>query len=1088
MEKIITVLLTVILNFCLCSGLLSNELRFRQFSTKDGFPLKDVNIAMEDKQGYMWFGTYDGVLRFDGTDFKSYMFKADDTTSLGHNNISEIFVDNDGDIFIGGEGFLCLYNKTTDDFTRIKTDYFKNTFVNAMVQTDEGTIYLATYTGLFIFNKETLSLKQLPVHIPIWEMYLKDSILYLGTQYNGLLKWSVETNTVIETISSETNKVFSEKTSIIFGFAEDSKNNLWFSGNKGGLYKYNLVSGELEKINVYIDKTVIVEDLHAIYIDSSDRVWLANINNGLIVYNPDNERFEHYTYDKPEKLSITSNSIWGFYEDSRGTVWVSTHFGGVCYLNNSDNAVEYVYREVTNPSSLGHNVVSSFGQDKSGGLWVGTDGGGLFFRNDDGSFEPFNSTHGLHSNAITQIDQDAEGDFWISQWQGGVQEFDPNQRKLKKSFRYNPDSPLNLGSEVKGVFCDKKNRIWMFAHFEPLQIYDQDKDVLFTQLSPGKFPPALFEIDYCRNADEDASGNIWITSSNGLYRYSDRFSVKHYINIPDDSTSLVANTALNVYNDSKNRTWVITPEGLELYNPETEGFIHISALYNFPKLFYSLIEDEKGRIWFTSKAGLGYFIPESMEILFFDRNVLITGDDFITRSDFLMDDGSVLLGSTDGYIKLFPNELKPDSSSFNTVLTELQLFNEPEHFKNENSILKQSLETTSEITLQHNQSVLSIRYSALFYTARDQVEYAYFLEGFDKNWNHIGADKKATYTNLPPGEYIFKVKAKNIEGVWSSEKELKISVLPPWWSTWWFRLIYIMALIMIVVGVYLYKINQQKKLNKTLTRLVEKRTEELTQANQSLGLKNEKLKSQNETISAQSAKLDELNRTKDKFFSIIAHDLKNPMHTILGFSDLLLKRFDSLSDEKKMVFISSISDSSQNLFTLMDNLLEWSRSQLKSRKLEPVVFDVYSSIHETLKAIQEKAQLKEIEVRLNIPNGIEIYADKNMFETVIRNLLTNSFKFTKKGGMVAVKVKTKDSFASIVISDTGVGMDKDQLDALFKIEENRSTVGTNREKGTGLGLILCKDFVDQNKGTIRVSSRKGKGTSFTVDIPLNHII
>lgn len=1060
----------------------SQQYRFRPFSTKQGFPSKDVNLAIQDYKGFMWFGTYKGVLRYDGTDFHQYIYKIDDTTSIGDNNISEIYEDSNKDIYIGGESFLCKYNKEQDNFIRFNTKHLQGTFVNAIVESNTNTLYLATYNGLFIIDRQKHELSELSVQLPIWDMWIKDSLLFLGTQYNGLIIMSTNTNKIIKRINHQNTPKYSESTSIIYDFAEDQQGNVWFSGSHGGLYSITIPMFSLKKHEVIINNKPSKENLHTLYIGHDNEIITAFINNGIAILNPKTKNWTHYTSAKPEKLSITSNSIRDIYEDKNGTVWFSTHFGGVCYYNIRDNAIKYYYRQVTDKHSIGHDIVSSFIEDKNRSLWIATDGGGLYLQKHNNHFEPFNSEHGLNTNAITDIEKDASGYLWISEWLGGVQSIDPVHKNIVNSFLYNKDSSINFGSEVKGIFCDSYNRLWIFSHFRPLSIYDITNNRTYTKKSPGTYPPALFDIKYSISGTEDTLGNIWISSSDGLYKYSDPVSVKFYSTTLGDTNSLISTPANHVYCDSKNNVWVLTPEALELYNATTDGFINISQTYNFPKLFYSIIEDDNKLLWFTSPQGIGYFNSESYSITFFDRNLPISGDDYISRSGYKKQNGHILFGSTNGFIELDPNLLYTDTSSFNIEITDIQLFNKSIDHHIQNSILQKSILQTDSITLHHMHNVFSIKYSSLYYIGQDQISYAYRLVGFDENWNYVNQEKKATYTNLPAGEYRFEVKAQNIEGIWSTPRILHISVLPPWWNTWWFRSLYISALICTIIIIFLNRINYQKRLNKRLAELVDIRTNELKTANKDLERKNKELRSQNDIINSQKKQLDELNKTKDKFFSIVAHDLKNPMHSLIGFTDLLLTKYANLKEEKKLIFIKTINKSSKHLYELMVNLLDWSRAQSRSLQVTPDLVFLSEIVTETILPLRSNINEKNITLHINIPNDITAYIDPNMLETVIRNLLSNAIKFSNKGGNIYINSLLGNDYVELSIKDEGVGIPEKKLKNLFTIGKIRSSTGTEQEKGTGLGLILSKEFIELNNGSITAHSTE-KGTEFIIKIP-----
>jgi signal transduction histidine kinase/ligand-binding sensor domain-containing protein len=1071
--------------FCAASwsAAFASDLRFRQFSTRQGFPSKDVNVTIQDSDGYMWFGTYNGLYRYDGTDFFLYVHSAADAASLPSNNISSLYVCASGQLYVGGAGFFCMYNKKADNFTRFDNTFLKGAYTNSIAQSGAGDIFLGTYKGLY--KADTVSFKLLPTTIQahVWDIHIKDSLIYLATQNNGIIAICQYSNKIISHISSETYTAFLPSSSSVYSFAEDEDGLLWFSCSSGGLYSYCSDSDSLQRQVVLHNGQESVHNIHAVYAGHGGKIFAASINNGLSVYCRITGLWQHYTAEFPEKLSITSNSIREIYCDNSGTLWFSTHFGGVCFLRIQDSGIDYFYRSAVNEGSLGHNIVSSFAESPDGVLWVGTDGGGLYKHAPCGGFSKIGKKQGLRSEAVTSLSADNEGHLWVSQWLGGVQRFSFATESFSQQLLFGAERQKTRESEIKGILADSKGRVWMFPHFLQPHIYDTETAIMFSAANKGKFPPEIFTIDYGVMAAEEQGGNIWIAAAHGLFKYSGQFKLAGFYNSQADTASIPMAAITNVFIDPENRVWIATSEGLELYDRETGGFKHISRLPGFPKIFYGLQQDTLGRIWFTSQQGLGMFDPGTWDIWFFDRNIGLAGDDFISRSQFRRRDGTLLFGSTDGFIAIRPWQINPDTAKFNVAITELQLFNEPVCHITKPDILSMPISSTDTIILPHRYSVFSIRFSALQYAAYGNMSYSYMLEGFDQSWNHIRREQKATYTNLPPGTYTFTAKASTPEGAVGQSRKIAIIILPPWWDTWWFRTVYISLLVCAAAALFIRKIQQEKMLNKELSALVDERTSELTAANADLQSKNEELRTQNDIITVQREELGRLNKTKDKFFSIIAHDLKNPMHTLLGFSDILLKRFDTLSEDKKLQFVDAISRSSQSLFALMVNLLDWARSQSKSMDVNPERILLASAADEAIKLLSHNAASKNIIVNASLHEQTAVYADRNMFATILRNLLSNAIKFTAEGGRIDIEAETANSSVILMIRDSGNGIPAERLSKLFVLGESRSTEGTANETGTGLGLILCKEFATHNGGDIWANSEIGKGSVFFVRMP-----
>ncbi len=431
-----------------------------------------------------------------------------------------------------------------------------------------------------------------------------------------------------------------------------------------------------------------------------------------------------------------------------------------------------------------------------------------------------------------------------------------------------------------------------------------------------------------------------------------------------------------------------------------------------------------------------------------------------------------------GFNVFHPDDIAIDSTLPTVLFSDFKLFYESQIPQHENSVLKKDVNYTEEITLRFDQNIIGIEFLALDLLAPHKNKYEYILESFDMTWYNLGSVRQATYTNLSPGSYTFRVKACNADDVWTTQsKDLKITILPPWWMTWWFRLLATVSVLGAVAIIAFRRSYLMRLQNRLLEEKVRQRTEELVFLNTDLQMHKEELQTNNET-------LQHLISTKDRLFTIIAHDLKNPLNALIGFSDLLVRNWSRYTDDKKQQFVGLINTSSNNLFLLLENLLDWSRSQTGEITVLPKLISLSDVIVENVNLLKVQADKKEICLIDKTVLSVNAFVDMNMINTVVRNLLSNAIKYTPSGGDISLLVEpADDGMVSLSIKDTGVGMEQKHVDTLFKISENISTPGTAQEKGTGLGLIVCKEFVDKNNGQILVFSELGKGTQFRILLP-----
>ena len=392
------------------------------------------------------------------------------------------------------------------------------------------------------------------------------------------------------------------------------------------------------------------------------------------------------------------------------------------------------------------------------------------------------------------------------------------------------------------------------------------------------------------------------------------------------------------------------------------------------------------------------------------------------------------------------------------MITDFKIFNKTIKPGDNNSILSDNITETKSLTLSHELSVLTFSFAAMDFSAPEKNQYAYKMENFDKDWIYPGNKGEATYTSLNPGEYVFRVKGSNNDGLWNENgTSIRLTVLPPWWEMWWFRLIMISLIIFILVSIYILRVKQLNKQKIKLEKLVAIKTSELY----------------------------ELNASKDKFFSIIAHDLKTPFNTIIGFSEMQKEGIESSNLDGIKEYAGLINTSAVQTLSLLENLLEWANSQTGIILFNPVEINLSELFNEEFNILNDMASAKNIKLYSLLTDDLKIIADKNMIKTILRNLISNAIKFTHKNGKVEVMAIIINDKVEISVSDSGIGMTNETMAKLFRIDANLSTRGTENEKGTGLGLFLCKEFVEKHGGMIWAESESGKGSVFKFCLPLD---
>ncbi len=876
-----------------------------------------------------------------------------------------------------------------------------------------------------------------------------------------------------------------------------------------GLHRWVLVllitMSETGKFRIFtndaFDKTSLSYDLvWSVYVDNIGIVWSGTAGSGICTFDPNNHKFKHYRQEREDPNTITSNYITSLFVDHANDLWIGTELNGLNRLNHKTGKYSYFLTE----PNLNIGAVRSFYEDENHFLWVGTDRGVFVYNEKREQVRYYKNTHAnlysISSHPIEKICKDKLGNLWFATWSNGVYIL-PKDELLKNNtddarfinYRHNAQDTNSLASDIVWeVHSDKFNNLWV-GNEGALDKFDfKSKDFIHYKI---RIVNALFE---------DSDG-LWVsTFGNGIYRIdlaTDKLTFWNYTYL----------ASAGIIRDVKKNLWIPSENGLYLLKPERN---------------YSFL--------FTEKDGLqGNRNNQKANALAPDGTIYIGG--FNGYNSFLPDE--IHTDTTQPKIiftNLFVNgqqvsDTKPLINSF--YLKKPLLYTDTLTFQhNQNNL---SFEYAA---LQYSGiNAVIYRYKLLPYDTLWNYTSA--------------AQRKAIYTNLNPGSYQLIVEATNRDGLWSAHNaHICILIRPAWYQAIWFKILIILITVFLIFLLFSYRLRRIKLKNVLLEKLVDDRTrelssknlllikqtnelseintileekqqqievqsEELLTMNSELNEKNllledqaeylkeanslleesrqqteeqsEELKVQKEALERVNAELSELNATKDKFFSIIAHDIKNPFNTILGFTELMKLNFNKWTEEKKLQIVDVLYNASNNVYELLENLLQWSRSQRGAIEFNPEETLLRSQIEYLFTLLKDSADEKGIELKLEVPDkNIFVNVDVRMLQTILRNLISNAIKFSYKGGVIRVLVEISGGNALISVVDNGTGIPKENLDKLFRIDSAHTTVGTNNEKGTGLGLILVKEFITKHGGEIRVESEQGKGSTFIFTLPL----
>jgi signal transduction histidine kinase/ligand-binding sensor domain-containing protein len=1133
---------------------------FEHITTREGLSQSTVNHILQDRNGFLWFATNDGLNKYDAYSFKVYRNNTKERTSLSSNDITFLMEDNKGYIWIvnGSRTGLDRFDPESETFENFKHDpsnpeSLSSNRIYQISQDSKGNIWICTENALnlFIPPEEITNEKARFEHYrytgssaPItWVFENSNGQLLLFSAYLYLfdpLKKEI-VNTGIWIGNFVRSVIEDDNADILIGTTYDGIIKLEYDERTKTFRK-----GDPGKLNV------TPGNRNYLLRDHNNHIWIGTELKGLYQYIPETDMLLHYEPDELDYSTINDNTVFSLYEDNTGVLWIGTFSYGLNKIDFYRNQFIHYRKIPYKKNSLGGNVISSIHGLNPNELWVGLDvGGGVNRILFSGDQEP-KFIHYLHDpkdpntiggNSTLCLVHRKNGEVWVGSGNGMISRIRPEQA-------FSGQKPVIINYQFDrwtfAIFEDSEGILWGGTWEAGLWRYN-DKMDKFDFFIPDPSNKYSIGDDIIWSIGEDQHKNIWIGGhGNGISvltadekrKPSPKF--KHLSNEKNNPES-ISNNTINAFCKAHDGTlWICTAGGLN--KVVNHGKI-TGTFKNFPEIAFKsyhasdglpaegvvgIVEDNKGFIWLSSANGISKMNPQSEEFINFNENHGLQSNEFWHNAYFKNADGRIFFGGQNGFNAFYPDKIVPNPFSPKVVITELLLFNKMVKVGdtiNNQVVLKEPIHRTREIILSYKNNIITFQFAALHFAQPSLNRYAYYLEGFEDDWNSVGNKREASYTNLNPGIYTFMVKASNNDGIWNEIGiTLRITIRPPWWNTSLFKISIIIFILGIALGFYFYRINllekqkkiledlvkqrtkeieekntvltnQAEELNKSNTVLeerqlfIEEQTEELLAQNEYLQIANDQslkeqamIKQQAQDLEETNQKLTVLNATKDKLFSIIAHDLKNPFNSILSFSEILMNKFKDLAEDKKLKFIHAIFDSSHRVYDLLENLLQWARSQTGNIQYMPEAFNLDEVIDANYDLVKNMLDEKEITITKGSTDNIIVFADRNMINTVIRNLLSNAIKYTEKG-TISVDIVLNGDYAEVNVTDSGTGISEAKMATLFEIEQNKSSAGTRNEKGSGLGLLICRDFVQINKGEITVKSTQGMGTTFTFTVP-----
>lgn len=1037
---------------------------FNNFTIENGLSQNSVIAIVQDKTDFIWFGTRQGLNRYDGYQFKIYRNNPANPLSISNNEVQALLTDSEGTMWVGTANGLNRYDADRDAFITLDKQSKKglrNNGIECIYEDGDKNLWIGTLGGLHLLtNKNKNFFKSFKFnHIKedgINGIYsvLKDNRgnIWIGTGAGLLCMREKNGKYSYVRFKNDPGNPQSISSNYITSLEIDDQQNLWVgTGNGICLYNYTTKSFTVYGHDHRNPNSIAHNDVRTITKDANGLLWIGT-QEGLSILNPLTKQFSTYQHDPEAKNSISHNSVHSIYQDINKTMWVGTYYGGVNYSHPIATRFK-VYQNSKLSSSISSNIVSAIVEDAQHNLWIGTEGGGLNYLNrKNNSYSVYktnpNDPYSISSNLVKVIckDNSGSGELIVGTHYGGINIFNPKTQRFRRIANVK-DKKNTIGTaEILALRQDSYGTLWIGSR-NGLSILKKKngifpdhstKSVLDKYFKKSKGVQVLFE---------DRKRNLWFGTLAGLYRYNFSSRVLHsFTKNETDSTRLHSDNINCITQTSKGLICVGTYfGGISLYDPETNRFktyMEADGLANNNVI--SIIEDDVGKLWIGTANGLSELNLNTGQFRNYTKSDGLAGNEFNLRSYLKDSHGEIFLGGLSGLSSFYPREIEINKYAAPVVFTDLKLFNQPVEVGGPDGLIKEQVLKTREITFNHDQNHFTLGFALLNYIKSDKNKYAYRLEGYDEQWNYVD-HPSATYTNLPSGTYRFIVKGLNNDGIpGSNEASINIKILPPIWARWWAYVFYVLVFFVILFLTVRY----------LFIRALLKRSEDI-----------------------QKMKLN--------FFTYISHEIRTPLTLILGPLEHLLKTTQQNPEINRQVV--PIKNNADRLMRLITELMDFRKAETGHLKLYVSNSNIVDFVYDIYHAFQHLAETKQIEYNFeNKCQDTAVYFDKVQMEKVLFNLLSNAFKFTAERGIISVIIQDTTTDVVIKVKDNGKGIPYESQNKLFSDFFQVDEQGSGHI-GSGIGLALSKSIMESHYGSIDIASNPATpdqpgDTCFTVTL------
>lgn len=1017
----------------------NQEYYFSHYKVENGLSHNSVLCSLQDEKGFLWFGTKDGLNRFDGHSFKKFRKEIGNSKSLGSNFI-ECMHEFNHTLWIGTESGLYQYNEVTEDFDLVKES--QNNPILDIENDNEGNIWFIARSLLYKYNIKTKTV----------ENYLKGFIKVeeITKTPNGQI-WVAFQNILYQYVK-ETNSFkkceikFPEQPNlniVISKIYSYNNGEIVIGTQKSGAFIYNIQNSALTQINLSSKRPLYVRD----FIKKGNDLWMAT-ESGLYIYNLQSKTHKNLSKSYNDPFTLSDNALYSLTLDNEEGIWIGSYFGGINYYPKPNTFFKKYFPKI-GENSISGNAVREIKPDQQGNLWIGTEDAGVNKLNvKTGVFTNYLPTN--NSNSISHYNIHGllvnENKLWIGTFEHGLDVLDINTGFVTKHYGWKTKG--NLSSNfVFDFYKTKKNEVYVITA-SSIELYNsvKDKFMVFKAFPEGYFYTSLVE---------DNNGALWAgTYWDGLFYYDPKTNTKRvFKHIKENNTSISSNAINGIFLDSKNNLWITTENGLNQYNFKTNKFKNYTVNNGLPSnVVYSILEDEKNNLWISTSKGLVEFNPVSRKIKVFTKANGLLSDQFNYHSSYKDNNGTMYFGSTEGMISFNPKKFIANKFKPPIYITSIKIDNK--EIKSESKKERKSKHSLNQITLNPDKYTVNIEFATLSFNAPEMTEYWYKLEGLNEDWVYLGKNYKISFTGLSPNVYTFKVKSRNGNGQWSEESsELKIDVLPPFWKSNFAYALY--SLLFISIGFLGLKQYHAKSKVKNLKFIKE------------LNRKKEK----------------ELYKAKIEFFTNISHEIRTPLTLIKSPLEKILKKTDY--DADLMQNLSIMDKNTSRLLDLVNQLLDFRKTEMGGTNLNFVrsnISEIIRNVHARFTPI-----INNKKINFSYDLGFEdVFAsvDTEALNKIISNLFSNAIKYSNH--IITLSLSQEGDVFIIAIKNDGKLISAHLKDKIFEpffvISEKQDN------SSTGIGLALAYSLVELHKGSLVLDHTVVDMNAFVLSLPIHQTL